>query len=166
MSPDQTDRPNNLLSPIPEKGGIPPLYSKSYGILADQIRHRAVVRDYAKQIRQIRQRHFGTLRSDKLRAEGMTQLAEFIDPAAFIPLAQELAKEKDDVRLAMLDHFKAQAEEGQGALAHVVIYDNDTAIRNEALRRMKGPAPQPVLYAVDRALRSSDADVVNAAAVM
>jgi hypothetical protein len=165
-STEQDDPRYGLLTPIPEKGGISPIYSKLYGVTADQIRHRAQVRDYTKQVRQIRQKHFGSLKSEKLRAEGLTQLKEFSDPAAFMSLITELAQEKDDVRLALLDHFKAQGDEGQAALAHVVIYDKDTAIRNEALRRLKSPAAQPVLYMVDRALRSKDADAANAAAVI
>lgn len=165
-STTQEDPRYGLLTPIPEQGGLPPIYSKLYGITAEELRHRAQVRDYTRQIRQIRQKHFGSLKSENLRAQGMAQLSEFTDPASFIPLISELANERDDVRLALLDHFKSQGEEGQAALAHVVIYDKDTAIRNEALRRMTAPAPQPVLYMVDQALRSKDADAANAAAVI
>jgi hypothetical protein len=66
----------------------------------------------------------------------------------------------------MLDHFAAHGDQGQGALAWVVIYDKDTAIRNEAMRRMTMPAPEPVCYLVDRALRSSNIDAINASSVL
>ena len=134
-----------LRTPIPETGGLPPIYSKLYEMTAEELRHRAAAREYGRQIRQIRHKHFGSLKAEKIRKQGLEQLAEFTDPAAFAPMIKELQQDQDDVRLAMLDHFAKQGDEGQAALAWVVLFDKDAAIRNEALRRRPTPAKQQVL---------------------
>ncbi len=154
------------LEPIPENAGAGRMYSKLYELTPEELRKRAEVREYAKQLKVIRRNHFGMMKAEKVRAAGIAQLAEFTDAAAFGPMIEVFAAEKDDVRLAMLDHFAKNGAEGQAALAWVVIYDKDTAIRNEALRRMTAPVDQPVLYLVDRALRSSNVNVANAGAVL
>jgi hypothetical protein len=163
--------PVGLLTPIPEQGGLPPIYSKLYDLTIEEIRHRGVVRDYAKQIRLIRHKHFGEIKVQSIREQGISQLAEFTDPAAFRPMIEELQREKDDVRLAMLDHFAKHGEAGQAALAWVAIHDSEAAIRNEATRRMlpagsPPPAllPDPIRYVLDSALRSPKHEVANRAA--
>lgn len=168
-APACTTAPNpavGLLTPIPENGGLPAIYSSLYETTETEIRHRATVRGYTMQIRQLRHKHFGDIRRDEIRKQGIELLKEFTDPAAFHPMIKELTREKDDVRLAMLDHFAGQGEHGQAALAWVVLYDTDTAIRNEAMRRMTSPVAEPVRYLVDRALRSTNMDTISAASVL
>jgi len=156
--------PVGLLSPIPETGGLPKIYSVMYDLSAEEIAHRAKARDYEQQIRKIRHEHFGEMKVESKRQQGIALLKEFADPAAFRPMIEVLAKDKDDVRLAVLDHFAEHGEAGQGALGWVAINDKDAAMRNEAMRRMTSPAPQPVLYLVDAGLRSDNVAVVNASA--
>lgn len=165
-TPQQTDPRYGLLTPIPECGGLPPIYSKLYEHTPEELRQRAAVRDYAKQLRAIRQKHFGKIKKQEIRDAGFEQLREFTDPATFEPMITELAEEKDDVRLWMLDHFVANGAEGQAALAKVAIHDKNYAIANEALRRMTQPVDQPALYVVEKALRSKDAAAANSASIL
>lgn len=156
--------PEGLLTPIPENGGLPAIYSKLYDLTAEQIRHRGVTRQYAKQIRRIRHEHFGAIRSPSIRQDGIDLLAEFTDPAAFAPMIEELEREKEDVKLGLMDHFRDQGDEGQAALAWMAIHESEPAIRNEALRRMVTPVREPVRYVLNAALRSKEHEVANAAA--
>jgi len=161
---ERIEPPVGLLSPIPESGGLPKIYNLMYDLTADEIAHRASSREYEKQIRKIRHEYLGEMKVDDKRRQGIEQLREFTDPAAFRPMIDVLIKEKDDVRLAMLNHFAQHGEAGQGALGWVAINDRDAAMRHEALRRMTTPAPQPVLHLVDLGLRSGDDAVANASA--
>jgi hypothetical protein len=144
-----------LLTPLPETG-LPPVLAMRDGPTADELAYRARLRGYAKQINLIRHKHFGKIKVDRIRKEGIEQLREFTDPAAFRPLLELLAREDDDVRLAVLDHLAQQDELGQAALAWAAIYDNDGAIRHEASRRLDTPAPPAVLQVLDAGLRSED----------
>jgi hypothetical protein len=150
-----------MLTPLPEKGNVPPIAGMLDGQQADALTARAQIRQYAKQVRQIRQKCFGEIKVEKVRQQGIQQIREFTDPAAFQPLINELAHEKDDVRLALLDHFAAHGEPGQGALAFMAVTDADPAIRNEATMRLAMPACPPVLRVIDLALRNHDEAYVN-----
>jgi hypothetical protein len=144
-----------LLTPLPETG-IPPLVHLVPGQRAEDLARRAEIRQYAQQIRQIRHRYLGPNRSAQLRAEGLAQLKEFTDPAAMVPLVQELRGMDDEVQLAVLDHLAASGDAGQGALAWVAIADEDEAIRHEATTRLTTPAAPPVAALLDQGLRSAD----------
>ncbi len=159
----QDDPRYGLLTPIPDRGAVPPIVEMLDGPTADELRYRARVRQYAKQIRQIRHTYLGNKRAEELRAEGIKRLREFTDPAAFKPLITELEREEQDVRLAVLDHFTEQGEPGQAALAWVAITDHDGAIRHEATRLMTRPASRPVLAVLDSALRSPKHTIANTA---
>lgn len=122
---------------------------------------RAKIRAYRKQIGVIRRDYLGPIRIEKRRQEGLDQLAEFTDPAAFKPLIDILEGEKDDVLLFLLDHFKAQGEMGQAAVAWLAIHHDDSAIRNEARKRLTKPADDPVRAVIENALKDHDPDVAN-----
>lgn len=155
-----------LLEPIPARGEVPPLVKRDELPPEGYLRQRAEVREYRRQIRRIRYLHFRPGGRARLRAEGIEQIREFTDPAAFRLLITELGKEKDDVRLAVLDHLAAQGEAGQPALAWTAIYDTDPAIRNEATLRLTTPAEEGVLAVLDEALRSRTHAVANRAGGM
>ena len=121
---------------------------------------------YAAQIRRIRREYLGRMRVAELRERGMDELRMLTDPAAFMPLIEELSGQKDDVRLAVLDHFAGQGDDGQAALAWVAIHDAGEAFRHEAQRRMVTPAPDPVLRVLDIALRSNRHDIANHAGTL
>jgi hypothetical protein len=158
--------PTGLLTPIPENGGLPRIYSQLYDITAEQMNFRAKARGYGRQIAKIKHNHFGDVRVAEIRQQGLEKLREFSDPAAFRAMIDELAREADDVRLGMLDHFAMQGEEGQAALGWLAIYDKDQAIQNEALTRMVTPAAEPVKYLLNSALRTKDHKVMDAAATV
>ena len=165
----QTDPRYGLLTPLPESGNLPAIYDLLYGPTPEELEFRARSRDYARQIRIIRSRHFGSMRDEKIRDAGLAELREFTDPAAFRPMFEELAGERDEIRLAVLDHFAAQGEYGQAALAWVATFaaseekgdERASALRNEAVSRMIEPLPPPVLQVLDQALRHSKHTVAN-----
>jgi hypothetical protein len=162
----QPDRsPKGFLTPIPSTG-VPPIYDKMYELTAEQLAVQAKTRAYARQINAIKYKHFGKVKVEAIRQQGIEQLGEFTDPASFKPMITELVREADDVRLAMLDHFARQGDEGQAALGWVAIFDRDAAIRNEALKRMVAPAGEPVKYLLNGALRTKDHDTICAAATV
>lgn len=144
-----------ILTPLPETG-LPPILTMRDGPTSDELAYRARLRGYEKQINRIRYEHFGPIKVERIRREGIEELREFTDPAAFRPLIERLADEADDVRLAVLDHLAAQGELGEAALAWTAIYDKDAAIRHEATRRLTKPAAPAVLQVLDTALRSDD----------
>jgi hypothetical protein len=157
----QTDPRYGFLAPIPDRGAVPPIVEMAQRPSRQELDFRARSRDYGRQIRRIRHEHFGTVRVQALRDEGIAELKELVDPAAFKPLIEELAREKDDVRLAVLDHLAAQDNEGQAALAWVAIHDRDERIRHEATRRLVAPASPPVLRVLDQGLRSPVHEIAN-----
>jgi len=130
---------------------------------AEELRMRAKVREYRRQIRRIRHEYLGDKRVPELRRKGIEQLREFTDPAAFLPLIEELKDEQDDVRLAVLDHFESRGEWGQAALAWTNLHIHDPELHYETLRRIEGPASEPTLSVIDAALRSEDDFVANLA---
>lgn len=170
----QTDPRYGLLTPLPENGGLPPIVDMLYGPTPQELDFRARSRDYAKQIGLIRHKHFGDKRVPEIRQAGLEQLREFTDPAAFRPMFEELRREDDEIRLALLDHFASQGELGQAALAWVAIYaaneektaEREAALRNEATRRMTQPPSIPVIQVLDGALRSQTHRVANNAGAL
>ncbi len=154
------------LSKLPAKGHIPPTPNKIGEPTEGKIAFSAKQRNYRIQIQTIRHKHFGKMRVAKIRQQGIDQIKEFTDPAAYEPLIKELIKEADDVRLALLDHFSEQGDYGQGALAWLAVYEKDPAIRNESMMRLVAPATGPVLSVLDQALRSrNDHIATNAGAL-
>ena len=142
------------LEPLPERGAVPSVVNRREAMTELELKRRARLRNYEGQIRKIARRHFGRMRVASIRAEGFEQLREFTDPAAFRPMIEVLQDEADDVRLAMLDHFAAEGDEGQAALARVAIHqtdDEDAGLRHEATRRMVMPAAMPVIRELDLA---------------
>ncbi len=163
-SPD--DPPQGMLSPIPNHGAVPPIVEPAERSGDEELAFRRRSRELAGQIRRIRHDYLGPTRADALRAHGIDELRMLTDPAAFIPLIEELADEQDDVRLAVLDHLAAQGDDGQAALASAAIYGEDEAIRHEAQRRMVSPASAPVLRVLDTGLRSNRHDIANQAGTL
>ncbi|MHC5112806.1 MAG: HEAT repeat domain-containing protein [Planctomycetota bacterium] len=150
-----------LLTPIPDRGAVPPIVSLLNAPSENELAWRSRARNYEKQIRGIRRVHFGRVRSERLRTEGLELLREFTDPAAFRPMIEVTAGESDDVRLAVLDHLRDSGDEGQAGLAWVAITDKDDAIRNEAMKRMVTPVSVPVLRVFDQTLRSNKHRIAN-----
>ena len=154
------------LTPLPNHGAVPAIVDLRGGPSEEELAYRARARRYTQQIRAIRHKHFRSIKVPEIRAAGIEQLAEFVDPAAFRPMLEELAREQDDVRFAVLDHFADQGDAGQGALAWVAIHDEGETLRNEAIRRMVSPPSEPVLRVLDQSLRSPTHGVANHAGAL
>ncbi len=157
----QHDPRYGILSPIPDRGPVPPIVDMLTRPSEGQLAFRARSRQFTRQIRAIRHEYLGKVKVPPVRAQGLAELREFTDPAAFMPLIRELTGEADDVRLGLLDHFATLGDDGQAALAWVAIYDHDPAIRHEALTRMVSPAGPPVLNVLDQALRQHRHQIAN-----
>lgn len=163
-----------LLTPLPSRGGVPAIVDKLDQATPAELAGRAKAREYQQQIRVIRNKHLGDRRVPAQREEGIRQLREFTDPAAFLILFTELQREKDDVRTAVLDHIAAQGEMGQATLAWIATFEagkatdprTATAMREVALSRMTQPTSPPVNWVIDRGLRSGRHQVVNNAAMV
>lgn len=157
--------PGAVVAPLPKSGPVPAVVDHDPSeekILS----HRAKQRQYERQVTIIANKHFGSVKAEAIRREGIEKLKEFTDPASFRPMFDVLVKEKDDVRLAMLEHFAAQSEAGHAALAHVAIHADDAALRNEASRRIPTPISKPVLRELDKALRSPKHVIANNAGAL
>ena len=164
--PDESDAGGiKLLSPLPDNGTVPPIV-QWHPEYEQELAYRARVRGYERQLKIIRRKYFGNRKLPSLRQQGFDELTEFTDPAAFKPMVRVFAREKDDVRLAILDHLAGQDEDGMAVLAWIAITDNDQAIRHEATKRLLAPASDRVLEQLDMALRSSDHSVAMHAAVL
>ncbi len=153
------------LSPLPENGTVPPIV-QWHPEYEQELAYRARVRGYERQLNKIRRKFFGIRKLASLRQQGFDELTEFTDPAAFKPMVKVFAREKDDVRLAVLDHLAQQDEDGMAVLAWIAITDDDQAIRHEASKRLASPASDRVLEQLDMALRSPDHAVAMHAAVL
>ena len=122
--------------------------------------------EWQDRIKQIIREHFGSGHSRARRQDGLNRIREITDPAAFQPMLELLHSEEDDVRLVMLEHFLANGEAGQAALAWAAVYSGDVALRYEATRRIKRPACRSVLAVIDGSLRSRHDDVISNAATL
>ena len=99
------------------------------------------------------------------RAEGIAELLEIEDHAAFQPMIEILQDQRDDVRLALLGHFTGSGAAGQAALAWIAVHCEDEAFRYEATLRIDQPVDPSVLI-LDHALRDTrHATVSNAASL-
>jgi len=157
----QSDPRYGFLTPLPDHGAVPPIVEAALRPTRQELDFRARSRDYARQIRRVRHEYLGAVRVRALRDQGIAELLKLDDPAAFKPLIGELDREQDDVRLAVLDHFAGQGDDGQAALAWVAIHDDDERIRHEATRRLVAPASKPVLRVLDHGLRSPVHEIAN-----
>jgi hypothetical protein len=157
---------DGFLKPIPDRGAVPPIVEPAVRPVQEALAFRARARGHAQHIRQIRREHLGKIRVRALRDQGIAELRKLEDPAAFGPLVEELKREQDDVRLAVLDHLAGRGDAGQAALARVAIYDASPAIRAEAVARLVAPASKPVLRVLDEGLRSPVHDIANRAGIV
>lgn len=129
----------------------------------DPLPRGAAVIDAASQIREIKRRHFGSVRDQALRDEGIAKLKAFREPSSITAMYEELRSERDDVVLGMLDHLAGLQESGQAALAWMAIMDANPALRHEAAGRIVRPATAAALGVIDAALRSNSHVIANRA---
>lgn len=126
--------------------------------------HRHLFTDWETELDRIEEDHFHSARSITVRQAGIQRIRAITDPDAYQPMIEHFHDAKDDVRQAMLDHFKDQGPEGQAALAWTAIHSRDSRLRYEASLRLRRPAGAQVLQVLDGSLRrANQAIVANAA---
>lgn len=157
-------RPGILETRLPDRGPVPSMVPGDVDSIEAPDARRS--REWAGIVRSIRRAHFGDERRAERRQEGLDQLREITDSAAFQPMIEALQSEDDDVRLALIEHFAGQGEAGQAALAWIAVHAEDRPFRHEATLRMTPPVGDPVLAVLDRALRDTRHTVVSNAATL
>ena len=162
-SPPPRPIPEILLRPIPDAGSVPTIPGADPSLTSQRLQRRHEHRAAATAIEAIRRRHFGSMRVEAVRREGLERLRDHRSGAALLAMHAALRREGDDVRLAMLDHFDRQGSAGQAALAFVAIHEPDAALRGEATRRLRIPADPGALAMLDEALRDRRHEIVNRA---
>lgn len=155
--------PENLLRPIPDRGGLPRIPGADPALASGRLLRQHEHRSATAAIEAIRRRHFGSQRVAAIRSEGMERLRDHRSGAALLAMHASLRREADDVRLAMLDHFESQGSAGQAALAFVAIREPEAALRGEATRRLRVPADPGALAMLDEGLRETRHEIVNRA---
>jgi hypothetical protein len=97
-----------------------------------------VRREHEKELRRLRVKHFGPIRKEEIRQEGLLKLREYTDPALFPSLIEIFEREQLDVRTATLDIFEeSRTKEGDTALTWVAIFDEKPEVRAAAVSRLR-----------------------------
>jgi len=125
-----------------------------------------------KQLRKIRATHFGQIRNQTVRQEGILQLREFTDPALFPSMVELFKREGVDVRTALMDQFKdSRTTEGDTSLAWMGVFDTDAEVRAAAVTRLKErikqekvTIPDTVKYVFYEGIRSGKESAMAASA--
>lgn len=90
-----------------------------------------------KQLKRIRFKHFGQIANVEIRQLGIAKLRDFAEPKYFPHLLELFAREKQDVRLAVLDVLEDyKADQGDTAIAYAAVFDKDVWFRGEASKRL------------------------------
>lgn len=124
-----------------------------------------------RELRRIRATYFGNRRNVEIRQIGIHKLRQFTDPIVFPSLLEIFRRERDDVRLAILDHLASLAiDEADATLAWAAVFDADRAFRRAAAERLRqrldriGEPSYRVQAVIAEGLRRWDERVVSAAA--
>jgi hypothetical protein len=125
-----------------------PLDGSDNGQIAQAEREQHVTRKEAqREMRQIRSKYFGTIRSTEIRQIGIAKLRQFKEPVLFADMLEIFGHEQHDVVAAVLDHLADQkSEEADAALGWAAVHNQDSWVRDEASRRLakrltEGDAP-------------------------
>lgn len=91
-----------------------------------------------RELKKLRGTHFKNIRNPKIRADGITKLYDYDQPALYPSLIEIFQHEGEDVRTALLDMFAASAsDEGDASLAWLAIEAEDPAFRQMAKARLQ-----------------------------
>lgn len=119
----------------------------------------------------IRAQHFGAMRNETIRRAGIEKLRAFDEPVIFPSLLKIFAREKADVRTAILDHLAALGtDQADATLAWAAVFDRDREHRGAAAERLAarcretGGASERVRSVIAEGMRRTDRDALAAAA--
>ena len=155
-----------LLTPIPAHGGIPPIVERLRAPTESARTAKILANRYAKDLRQIKRRYFGSVRDEAIRTSGHRRLREFVDPSAFQPMIEVLQDEAPDVQVALLEHFATLEGPGQAAITWAAVHATNLDFQARALDHLTAPAGPESLAVLDRALRSDHHGVANNAGLV
>lgn len=131
-----------------------------------KIRH-----EYERELKVIRSKYFGTMRNTEIRQLGISKVRAYTDSALFPTMLEVFAREQNDVRGAILDHFADQnTDDADTTLAWTAVFDKDDWMREQARARLTarmqevGSVSNRVKSVLANALRSSDNRVAGSAA--
>ncbi|MFO0855758.1 MAG: hypothetical protein U0640_00200 [Phycisphaerales bacterium] len=104
-----------------------------------------------KELRQIRMKHFGTIKKTEIRQEGIAKMRQHTDPALFPLMIDLYSREGEDVRDAVMQLFiDSNSREGDTSLAWLAVYGRDEVLRMKAtklldkrIKEAHPPAPKP-----------------------
>ena len=151
------------LTRIPRTGAVPAMYDPAKCDNVDVLAKRAEIRDYLTQIKAVRRKHFDGRPRPIVREEGLRQLREFSDPAAFKPMLVAFRGSTPETLLEIYALLGELGPEGEAALAWEAIRAEDRSVRNELVARLTRPPSDAVLREIDHGLRNNHHLVANAA---
>ncbi len=155
--------PPSLLRPIPSSGPIPPAVDPA--ILKSASPPGSSAQSYERSAKDFVHSKFASRRGTT-RVQNLEQLSQWKDPASWQALWDAMKNEKDDVRLAFMDHLASQGGMGQGMLAKIAIRSEESPMRHEASRRIERPACDEVVAMIELGLRDDRHLVVNQAGLL
>ncbi|TVQ61321.1 MAG: hypothetical protein EA379_06640 [Phycisphaerales bacterium] len=176
-------RPPEVIIVEPRDPDEAPEWARSFVPRADDPRlaayreHRRRLVELERSLNAVRARHLGSMRHEGRRDEGiglmLDIMREFDDPSSYAVALKVFAREKMDVRSALLDHIAGAATmESDATLAWIACHDADEAMRDAALdllavRADANGVHDSVRLVLDQALRTrSDTVAANAAAAV
>lgn len=90
-------------------------------------------RKIERELRILKRKYFGTIRSTERREIGLRKLREYTSPPAILAMTELFDKEQEDVRFAILDHFSTlEPKVAQPTLAWEAVHGQDEWYRQEA----------------------------------
>lgn len=150
-----------------KKLSIDPESEQAKKYAAQQKSRRAV----EKELRKLRFEHFGQMRNQAIRQEGVVKLRTYTDPAIFPAMVEIFGREKPDVKIALMDQFEvAECPEGDGSIAWYAVHDKDVTVKEAALDRLSRRIPkdpqalQVTKLVIFEGLSSGNEDTIASAA--
>jgi hypothetical protein len=132
---------------------------------------RRSLREMQRELRLIRAKYFGTKRNTEIRQVGISKLRQFTDPAVFPSLLEIYEREREDVRVAILDHLAdLRTDPADATLAWAAVFDYDKGHRRAAGERLAarvaeaGDASYRVRAVIAHGLRKGSPVVAGSAA--
>lgn len=129
------------------------------------------LQEMQRELRKIRAKYLGTMRNQELRQIGIAKVRDYTDPVIYPDLLEIFAREKEDVRTAILDHlFDQKNDQADATLAWAAMYDKQEWFRAAALERIHrrtdevGGVPERVQWAIAGGLKQRDPEDMGKAA--
>lgn len=129
------------------------------------------LQEMQRELRKIRAKYLGTMRNQELRQIGIAKVREYTDPVIYPDLLEIFAREKEDVRTAILDHLLDQKnDQADATLAWAAMYDKQEWFRAAALDRIHrrtaevGQVPERVQWAIAGGLKQRGSEDIGRAA--